>query len=110
MSDIYRDGGPAKHPPVVPGMRAYRAGDRATHDSGSANEIVREVNRAFVPSRAERAIRTTMHLFAILALVLVSLLMGFLLIAGARLSSAVSDLAPSPAVTGCPFGQGQCGG
>ena len=62
------------------------------------------------PNLAERIIRATRDVLASIALLLV--ILSFIL--GLRFLSAVGkaidDIRPGPAVTGCPFGEGQCGG
>lgn len=63
------------------------------------------------PSIVERIVRLARDLCAIIALVLVSFLMFGLL----RAVTAVGDNlerigTPDPVVTGCPFGETECGG
>lgn len=62
------------------------------------------------PNLAERIIRAVRDVLASIALLLA--ILTFIL--GIRFLSAVGqaidDIKPDPAVTGCPFGEGQCGG
>lgn len=64
------------------------------------------------PNRAERIIRSVMHVAATVALILVSILMAMLLAGVAAVAHRLSDSGsdPAPAVTGCPFGDLECGG
>lgn len=65
---------------------------------------------ALYPNRAERIIRSLMHVVAIITMLLVSLLMALLLTTAASIADRLGEVDPAPAVTGCPFGEGQCGG
>lgn len=63
------------------------------------------------PNMFERAVRVVMHAVAIIALVLASLLLASLIRLGSQIGDAV-DRVNSPGVltTGCPAGDGECGG
>jgi hypothetical protein len=63
-----------------------------------------------LPTRTERIIRTVMHLLACIALALTSILLVIVLLTVARIGNAVDRLDPGPDVTGCPFGDLECGG
>jgi hypothetical protein len=65
---------------------------------------------ARMPTRTERIIRTVMHLLACVTLALTSILLVFILLTAARIGSAINRLDPGPDVTGCPFGDLECGG
>lgn len=63
----------------------------------------------------ERVLRGVREVAAIVALVLASVLMALLLATVGSLVSRLGDSgvvgpAPDPGVSGCPFGEGQCGG
>lgn len=65
------------------------------------------------PNVGERAIRIVLHVMGIVALALVSLLMFTLIRIGAQIGDAVDRVnTPDviPTATGCPFGDGECGG
>lgn len=62
------------------------------------------------PGRAERIIRTVMHLFAIITLALTSILIALVLLTAARIDNAIDRIDPGPDATGCPFGDLECGG
>jgi hypothetical protein len=64
----------------------------------------------------ERVLRGAREVVAIVALILASVLMALLLATLGSLASRWGDSggvvgpAPEPGVSGCPFGEGQCGG
>lgn len=63
------------------------------------------------PNLFERTMRVIMHGVAVVALVLASLLMLTFIRLGFNLGDAVDRInAPQPYSTGCPVGDGECGG
>jgi hypothetical protein len=107
VNDVYRDGGPVKHS-AKPKENLYVG---PGYSVAGMNQTLMIHHIPEGPSLAERIIRSTMHTLAIVALGLVSLLMILLLGAISRIGQAVDDLGtPATATTGCPFGDGQCGG
>lgn len=62
------------------------------------------------PNLAERVVKVALHVVAIIALVLASALMVVAIRAGVAIGESVQRIAPQPLVTGCPFGDGECGG
>lgn len=93
--------------PYVTG-RWHRGQVRAMEDMNP--EVAELSTVAGSPNIAERIVRVVRDLAAIIALVLVSLLMILALSAVSKLSRAAEFRSPGTAVTGCPFGYGQCGG
>jgi hypothetical protein len=74
-----------------------------------------ELKTMVYPNRFERTVRVIRDLLACLALLLASALMvlflTFVTSVAHRLDQVgTDDPAPDPAVTGCPFGDGECGG
>lgn len=70
-----------------------------------------ELDAIVVPNLLERILRSIMHAAAIVALVLASLLMLTFIRLGFNLGDAVERINnPDPGVTGCPAGDGECGG
>jgi hypothetical protein len=63
--------------------------------------------------RLERVLRVIREIAAIVALVLASILMFLLLALIGAFSQRIHDASspdPEPGVSGCPFGDGECGG
>lgn len=73
-------------------------------------EPITELRGDRYPSVVERIVRTAMHLAAIMALILASILMFGVLRAIDRVGDGIDRLTPEPAATGCPFGEEACGG
>lgn len=64
-----------------------------------------------VPNIVERIVRVVLHVVGTVALILASVLMLTLIRFGLNVGNAVDRFnTPDPAVTGCPFGDGECGG
>lgn len=101
--------------PVGPRMRTYR-GEGVTFGGGNTllpppEMTVTNLAADRYPNLAERIVRVMLHIMAIFALALASTIMLFLIVSASRISSAVQDIGtPDPAVTGCPFGDENCGG
>lgn len=93
----------------------FQAGDSVPRPT--AEQVNRVIDR-IGSGRFERTVRVVRDLLACLALLLVSVLMALALYTaisiGHRLDQIGDDLGgdpgPTPTVTGCPFGPGQCGG
>lgn len=63
------------------------------------------------PNLGERVIRIVLHVVAIITMALAALLMLTFIRIGAQIGDAVDRVrAPDPLVTGCPFGDEECGG
>jgi hypothetical protein len=80
-------------------------------DQVGAHEARELVAPARYPNLLERVVRLVLHAVAIITLALASLLMLTLIQLGARMGDAVDRVnAPDVLPTGCPAGDGQCGG
>lgn len=62
------------------------------------------------PNRFERIIRVIMQIAFTVACILASVLMVLLLAAVSSVADRLDGPDPAPAVTGCPFGDLECGG
>lgn len=82
--------------------------DRMLDQAGFPSVQELKVGRLY-PNRLERTVRSVMHVVAIVTMVLLSLLMLFLLNGITTIADRLSE-DPAPAVTGCPFGDLECGG
>lgn len=70
-----------------------------------------ELVGAIYPNLAERVVRVILHVAGIFALILASVLMLALIRFGLNVGDAVDRFnEPKPVTTGCPFGDGECGG
>jgi hypothetical protein len=92
-------------------MHTWESGPEDFTPEGAFLPIHEVVGSPIYPNLAERVLRMVLHVVGIVALVLVSLLMLVLLRLGTQIGSAVDRVnSPDPGTTGCPFGNGECGG
>lgn len=103
ISDDYSAGG-------YPSRRAATE-DRMDPPAAAAVGVDVELVAGPEPSRAWRVVRMILGVLGIVALVQAVIVMSVLFVLAASITSrlgAATD--PAPAVTGCPFGEGECGG
>lgn len=84
--------------------------DRALREYASRSHET-EMLKLAGPNLFERVVRLALQVVAIITLCLTSVLLVIVLLTMARIGDALGRLNnPTPAVTGCPFGDQECGG